>query len=159
MQIRKAKKEDFDCIKEIYVYARKVMKENGNYIQWKDSYPSDEIIKVDIEKKQLYVCEENNQVEAVFMYTTEIEPTYVVIEGKWLNDLPYGTMHRVASAGRIKGVSSMIFNWCYEQCKNLKADTHENNKIMQHLFDKNGFKRCGIVTLKDGTKRIGYQKV
>lgn len=159
MEIRKAKNCDFDCIKAIYAYARKVMKENGNYEQWKDSYPTDEIIKDDLEKEQLYVCVEGDEIVAVFMYTNELEPTYAVIDGKWMNDLPYGTMHRVASTGKVKGVTTRIFLWCYEQCKNLKADTYKDNKIMQHLFEKNGFKKCGIIYLEDGSERLAYQLI
>lgn len=159
MEIRKANEKDFDCIKAIYAHARQLMKENGNYTQWKDSYPQDEIIKEDLEKEQLYVCIEEEEIEAVFMYTDELEPTYAVIDGAWLNDLPYGTMHRVASAGKAKAVTTMIFSWCYDKCKNLKADTHRNNKIMQHLFEKNGFKKCGIIHLKDGSERLAYQLI
>lgn len=38
----------------------------------------------------------------------------------------------------------------------LRADTHADNKVMQHLLEKNGFVRCGNITLADGTSRIAY---
>ena len=43
--------------------------------------------------------------------------------------------------------------------KSLRADTHADNKIMQHLLEKNGFTRCGIIHVADGTPRIAYQKL
>ena len=30
---------------------------------------------------------------------------------------------------------------------------------MQHLLEKNGFTRCGIIHVADGTPRIAYQKL
>ncbi len=32
-----------------------------------------------------------------------------------------------------------------EHCQSLRADTHADNKIMQHLLEKNGFTRCGVI--------------
>ena len=34
-----------------------------------------------------------------------------------------------------------------------------DNQIMQHLLEKNGFTRCGIIHVADGTPRIAYQKL
>ena len=30
---------------------------------------------------------------------------------------------------------------------------------MQHLFEKNGFKKCGIIYLEDGSERLAYQLI
>lgn len=89
------------------------------------------------------------------------DPTYQVIEGgAWLNDaLPYGTIHRLASSGKSKGVASAVIEWCLEHCQSLRADTYADNQIMQHLLEKNGFTRCGIIHVADGTPRIAYQKL
>ena len=43
--------------------------------------------------------------------------------------------------------------------RELRADTHADNKIMQHLLEKNGFTKCGIIHVEDGTPRIAYQKM
>ena len=89
------------------------------------------------------------------------DPTYAKIEdGQWLNDeVPYGTIHRLASAGDRRGVASEVIAWCLEHCESLRADTHADNKIMQHLLEKNGFARCGIIHVEDGTPRVAYQKL
>ena len=93
--------------------------------------------------------------------STPTDPTYAKIEdGQWLNDeVPYGTIHRLASAGDRRGVASEVIAWCLEHCESLRADTHADNKIMQHLLEKNGFVRCGIIHVEDGTPRVAYQKL
>ena len=89
------------------------------------------------------------------------DPTYKVIEdGQWLNDtLPYGTLHRLASAGESKGIGKAVVEWCLEHCESLRADTHADNKVMQHLLESEGFTRCGIIHVEDGTPRIAYQRL
>jgi len=36
-------------------------------------------------------------------------------------------------------------------------DTHADNKPMQHLAEKHGFTRCGIIYTGDGSPRIAYE--
>ena len=62
------------------------------------------------------------------------------------------------SDGTVKGAASFCLNWAFEQCGNLKIDTHRDNRIMQHLLDKNGFTYCGIIYTDDGSERMAYQK-
>ena len=62
----------------------------------------------------------------------------------------------MASAGRVHGAAAICFAWCAARGLPLRADTHADNKVMQHLLEKNGFVRCGNITLADGTSRIAY---
>ncbi len=158
---RGATRSDLEQILEIYAHARKAMKESGNPTQWGDNFPPQELLEEDIDSNRLFVCVVNGQLEAVFAFILGPDPTYAKIEdGHWLNDtLPYGTIHRLASAGHRKGIATDVITWCLEHCESLRADTHEDNKIMQHLLEKNGFTRCGIITTDDGTPRIAYQKM
>ncbi len=55
-------------------------------------------------------------------------------------------------------IASFCLCRALSQCGNLKIDTHRDNKIMQHLLEKNGFKYCGIINTDDGTERMAYQK-
>lgn len=96
--------------------------------------------------------------EAVFMFTLRPEKTYEQIEGRWLGGGMYGTIHRIASSGRRRGLASACVRWCIEQSGgHLRGDTHRDNHIMQHVFEKNGMKRCGIVWMEDGTERLAYE--
>ena len=35
------------------------------------------------------------------------------IEGKWLNEAPYGVIHRLASNGKAKGIARQCIAWCF----------------------------------------------
>jgi RimJ/RimL family protein N-acetyltransferase len=160
MNIRKAEYKDLDTIMKIYGHARQFMAENGNPTQWGTGNPKREVIEQDIARGVGYVCEDGDEICGVFAFILGEDPTYAVIEdGKWINDEPYGTVHRIAGAGTVKGVSAACFDWCFKQCPSLRVDTHENNKIMQHVIEKNGFVKCGRIYVADGSPRIAYQKV
>ena len=86
------------------------------------------------------------------------DPTYLKIEqGNWISDEPYGVVHRVASDGTVHGVLGRIMDYCKGQMPHLRIDTHEENKVMQHVIEKCGFVRCGIIYVSDGTPRIAYE--
>ena len=160
MKIRKAALEDIDQIMEIYGTARQFMADNGNQTQWAPGHPSRERIHKDVNEGVGYVIEDNEGIQGVFAFILGEDSTYGIIEkGRWLNDTPYGTIHRLASSGRVKGIAAECFDWCCEQHPNVRVDTHENNKVMQHLIEKSGFIKCGRIYAEDGTPRIAYQKV
>lgn len=158
--IRKATYSDMDDIEGIYEYARKFMQDNGNPDQWIDGYPGRNLIEQDIAKGICYVFADGQKVESVFTFAEGEDPTYAkIFDGEWINGKLYGTIHRLASAGNVKGTADKCFEWCFEKCGNLRADTHNDNKIMQHLFLKNGFKYCGHIYVENGSVRKAYQKV
>ena len=157
---RGANRFELDQIMEVYARARALMAQNGNPTQWGDNYPSRQLIEEDILSNRLFVCVINGELEAVFAFILGEDPTYKKIEdGQWLANGPYGTLHRLASAGHRPGVARMVIEWCLEHCESLRADTHADNKIMQHVLESNGFTRCGIINVADGSPRIAYQKL
>ena len=158
---RGATRKDLPQILKIYAHAREVMKASGNPTQWGDHFPPEEQLAEDIDANRLFLYLVNGQLEGVFAFILGPDPTYrTITDGRWLNDtLPYGTIHRLASAGRQKGVAAAVITWCLEHCESLRADTHADNKAMQHLLEKNGFTRCGIIRVEDGTPRIAYQRM
>lgn len=160
MNVRKTRPEDLERVMELYAEARAFMKRTGNPNQWKDSHPAESLIRRDIEEGIGYVLEEEGQIAAAFMFRIGEDPTYRVIEdGEWLREGPYGVIHRITAWNKSRGAASECMKWCFEQCANLRCDTHQDNKIMQHVLEKNGFKRCGVIYLENGESRIAYQKV
>ena len=147
---RGAVRGDLPQILQIYAHAREAMAASGNPTQWGDNFPPQELLEEDIDSNRLFVYVVNGQLLGVFAFILGVDSTYQVIEdGAWLNDtLPYGTIHRLASSGKSKGVASAVIEWCLEHCQSLRADTHADNQIMQHLLEKNGFTRCGIIQPK-----------
>lgn len=159
MNIRNAVSADLPRIMELYRMARMFMSRNGNPNQWGTSYPPRNLIEKDIQQNHCFVCESHNKIIAVFYYNTAPDPTYQIIkDGQWLNDAPYGVIHRITSDGTVKGTASFCLSWVFSQCRNLKIDTHRNNHIMQRLLYKNGFTYCGIIYADDGSERLAYQK-
>lgn len=159
MEIRNTTLENLDNVMKIYANARQYMRENGNMNQWVNGYPSMELITKDINNKFSYVCLDDNKIVGTFCFIQGVDPTYInIYEGKWLNEDPYGVIHRIASDRHQKGVASYCLAWCINQCKNIKIDTHRDNIIMQNLLIKNGYTKCGIIYLEDGSERIAYQK-
>ena len=159
MEIRKAKLDELDALMAIYDSARAYMRENGNAEQWGNGYPSKELIRTDIETGHCHVCVEDGEILGVFCYFEGEDPTYRnIYDGAWLNDKPYGVIHRIAVARHRKGVASFCFAHCFALCKNLKIDTHRDNIPMQRSLAKNGFTACGTIYLENGDPRIAYQR-
>ncbi len=159
MEIRKTTLEDLEQIMQIYAGAREFMAQTGNPLQWGDGYPKEELLRSDIAAGISYVAEQDGEIETVFVYFFGDDPTYQVIEnGSWKNEEPYGVIHRIASRGRIKGSGSACLQWGFAQCGNLRIDTHDDNKVMQHVLEKNGFEKCGRIYLENGDPRIAYHR-
>lgn len=160
MEIRKAKYEELDRIMAIYARARGFMAAHGNPNQWGNTEPPQAAVEQDIELGKCHVCVEQDEIAAVFYYAVEEDPTYAKIyDGQWPDDKPYGVVHRIASAGTVKGAGAFCLNWAYSQCGNLRIDTHRDNIVMQNLLGKLGFQYCGIIHIKSGAERLAYQKL
>lgn len=164
MEIRRAGKEDLDRIMEIYAYARKFMAEHGNPRQWgATNWPPEEVVRADIKSGDSYVCTFGDRVVGVFYFIhgEDIDPTYRNIEeGKWIDNGPYGVVHRIAGDGSVKGIGRFCLQWAFEQCGHLRIDTHGDNHVMQNLLEKCGFKYCGIIHVEeDNDPRLAYEKI
>lgn len=159
MEIRKSTPGDLDTLLQLYADAREFMAKNGNPSQWGRTYPTASLVRSDVEEGSSYVCIQNGQIAGTFYFKTGEDPSYQeIFDGSWLNDRPYGVIHRITSAAGTKGVASFIFQWCFQQCGNLKIDTHDDNLPMRNALQKNGFTHCGTIYLEDGSKRIAFQR-
>ena len=127
MEIRLTELKDLPLVMEIYDYARAFMRANGNATQWIDGYPSESFIRQEIEDGHSYVCtDEQGEILGTFCFILGEDPTYLnIYEGAWLNDEPYGVIHRMAASGKRKGVSEACLNWCFEHFENIRVDTKE----------------------------------
>ena len=158
MDIRLAQKEDIPKMREIFDYGRQVQQESGNLNQWEAGYPSEELILADISKKAAHICEDDEgcMMGVLSVFTTP-DPTYQEIEGAWLNEEPYATIHRIATNGKRKGTGQQMIKWVQNQYENVRIDTHEKNEQMKHVVKKLGFEYCGIIYLENGDPRNAYQ--
>ena len=160
MIVRKATHADVSACAEIYKKAKQFMRECGNATQWLGEYPNEVDVIEDIKNGVGYVAEDEGEVVAVFAFIKGNEPTYdKIYDGAWLSDAPYGFVHRIAVGRHGRGVGEACLNFCFSEMPNIRIDTHENNKPMQRLLQKNGFTRCGIIYLENGDPRVAFQKI
>ena len=144
--------DDLNKLMDIYDLARVRMVNEGNLTQWDNR----EVFKTEIidyiNKKILYKVIENDEIVGYFAYIYEIEHAYEVIDGKWLNQDKYITIHKIASKYNNKGIGGFIIKYVIDRCKNegiynIKIDTHKNNLSMNKFLTNKGFINCGVISL------------
>lgn len=161
MEVKRACPDDVAHILEIVNQARNIMRESGNITQWTSGYPSKEIILNDILQGHGFICVVDEEVVGYFCFMKgeDPDPNYQIIEkGNWLNDFPYGVIHRLASGRKVKGIAQKAFDFAFSQSSNIRVDTHHDNIPMQTFLAKAGFTYCGVIYVADGTPRDAFQK-
>ena len=164
MEIRKTQIDDLPRMLELYAYARQFMAEHGNPNQWgPTNWPPEELLRDDISAGRSYVCVHEGRVVGtfVFVFGPDIEPTYRTIQdGAWIDESPYGVIHRMAGDGSVKGIGAFCIDWAFAQCGHLRIDTHGDNTVMQRLLGKLGFTHCGTIYVEeDPYPRLAYEKL
>ena len=158
MDIRRAAPADVPAILEIFRIAKAYMAAHGNAGQWGGDYPGLPELLPDIARGHSYVLTDGGVIGGTFSFIIGDEPTYrVLLNGHWHADRPYGTIHRVAGDGTVHGLFTACMDFCKRRMSHLRIDTHENNKVMQRALEKQGFERCGIIYVPDGTPRIAFE--
>ncbi len=155
MKIRRAKAEDLKDLYDVFEQAKKIMRNSGNLYQWNDNYPSEKLLRQDIEKGHLYVIEEDDIV-ACFVLQEGDDPTYAKIDGAWLSNEPYMTIHRIAKR-KGSSIFKEVMAFAKTKSGHLRIDTHADNTIMQHLIEGNDFHYCGVIYLENGDPRLAYE--
>ena len=157
--IRKAEEKDIKALREVYDEARERMIEDGNTRQWKAGHPPLEVILDDIHNGFLYVLIIDGKVVGAFSIIGK-EPSYDTIhEGSWpAGDYDYVTIHRVAGKRESRHVLKTAVETAEKINPIIRIDTHVDNKKMQALIAKYGFKYCGKITLPNGEMRIAFQR-
>ena len=166
--VRKATYEDVPELMEVFGKAREIMRASGNMQQWSDGYPSEEVVRKDIEEGVCYVhCDRKlneetgkreERIIATMAFIPGPDPTYAKIHnGQWIDESPYYVIHRIAAAEPGHNVAFMLLDWAFLQTGNIRIDTHKDNVIMQHILAKQGFTHCGTIYLANGDPREAYQ--
>lgn len=139
--------------------------------QWKGDYPSIVDFCDDLNNNLVIVEERNNLVVGCATIVFTPDPNYKVIDGKWLNDEKYVSIHRIATRNNYyhQGVAYTLFKECERialenNIRNIKIDTHELNKSMRNLIEKLGYLECGVIELLHRSDlvdkyRVAYQKI
>ncbi len=159
MEIKLATLQDIPALQELFRIGRQRQRQNG-ITQWAEGYPSEELIREDIEREAAYICltDEGELVGAISVFTAP-DPTYFEIEGEWLDDEPYASVHRIVTNGQAKGLGQYLLKWVQGQYDNIRIDTHKENEPMKYVLTKLGFEYCGVIYLENNDARNAYHYV
>lgn len=167
--IRFGNNRDIEKIASIYEDAKELFSDLG-YYQWKGEYPNINNAIYDINNNEVLLIEENNDIVCTLTLCYEIDHNYDVIDGKWLNDNKYVSIHRNCTNKKYYhlGYMTKLFKEAENVIKDkgifdIKIDTHRDNYYMQKMLEKIGYSRCGIIELLNRSDlednlRVAYQK-
>ena len=167
MMIRKGNLDDLQEIMTIILDAKELLRKSGSR-QWNlsDGYPNEKTIETDIINNRLYLYEEEKIMGIIVILGHD--ENYDEIDGAWLDDKEYLSLHRLAVKkefyGLGIGIKLLKFAEVYAEEKmitSIKVDTHELNIPMQKILEKTNYKYCGTITLKrtkEDNLRKAYQK-
>ncbi len=165
-RVRKTRQNDVGAVMEIIGITRNYFREEG-IPQWQGEYPSRERILEDIKKGESYVYESAGKVCAFCAIVSGVERDYInIYDGKWKNDREYVALHRVAvhPDAKGKGVAAALVGEAVKVARamgilDIRCDTHEYNRNMRRMLEKNGFEYCGVIYLSaDGEPRVAYHR-
>ena len=163
MKLRRAEKHEaetcYQCIEDARAYHKSL-----GFEQWHPDYPTLQTIEEDIENGTGYVfVNDEDQLLGYCCIIIGDEPAYRVIEGKWKTERPYAVVHRMAFSrnARGSGLSKEALHLIKEHCARehtdaIRVDTQAENKVMQHILDREGFVCCGTIQF-DGGPKLAYE--
>lgn len=169
MEIVKAEPQHLDGMCRISEQAKAQLK-RMELNQWQKGYPNRQVWEEDIQKGDAWVAVEEGTVLGVFAYLTAPELSYARIDGAWLTDGAYASLHRVCVADECKGrgVAGAMFRHGFALARaaglpSVRIDTHHGNLPMQRALAKEGFQPCGDIILADGAEagdpRLAYERL
>lgn len=169
MKIRQTVITDLPALLETFDYGRKALRETNNNVQWKNGYPSAELLQQDIASGTSYVCVVDEKDETDLPLGTIVATIYIqmgenkvfdnVPAEQWVNNDPYVTVQRLCGNGKLKGAGIFCLKWATENFDNIRIYTHESNVFMKKIISKVGFHFCGQALLVDDIPRDIYQFV
>ncbi len=152
-----------DCYKAVDS-GRTFQREQG-FVQWTEEYPNLDTLRSDILCQKGYAVKVDGVIAGYLCIDFDGEPAYDTIDGAWRTEEPYAVVHRMAfdRAFRGMGLADAVFSGVESLCRsrgvrNIRVDTDFPNLRMQHVLEKNGFVRCGVVVFQ-GSGKIAYDKI
>lgn len=162
MDLRKAKPYEaglcYQCIEDARAYHKSM-----GFEQWHPDYSTQQTIHDDIAQDIGYVFVNEQGVIGYCCIIIGDEPAYCKIEGAWKTDRPYAVIYRMAfskearGGGRSKEALDLIKALCLSNHINaIRVDTQGENKVMQHILNREGFEYCGLIQF-DGGPKLAYE--
>ena len=154
MLFRKAEKEDFDKVRSLYWMLIDQEQDDPSFPHWKKGiHPSDEMIRTSIDKGDLYVLVDGDEIAACVIANDEKIDGYA--DAPWqidseeviiLHVLAVHPSHRGEGLAR-RLVGNVIEMERAAGKKALRLDVIENNTAAEKLYQKLGFQYIQTKTL------------
>jgi len=154
MELIQATARETDELLAFYQHVADNMEEKGLQ-QWHwGRYPSEEMIREDIEKGDLYYLREGELLAAAVVLMVGQEPAYDSLTWTW--GVRPGIFHRLAVHPSLQGagIGGIVLDDVMQYlrragCDCVRCDTSEKNHHAIHLYEKMGFRPCGLMRWPD----------
>lgn len=148
--ICKAKPTDLKKIKSLTEACALAMQEKGIY-QWNEHYPSLEKLEKDIQKEELFILREEEEILGIIVLSSEMDEEYIPIE--WLSKTDNNLyVHRLATHPEVwgKGFGQKLMDFAEEYARknnfeSVRLDTFSQNKRNQRFYEARGYQRLGDI--------------
>lgn len=166
-ELQKATLADLPALMQLFDQGIAALAAQGSP-QWQNGYgPSEAKVSADILNGESYLLTCGGEIAAAAALISGVDPVYTAIDGEWLGEGPYVSIHRVVVDPRFKGqrLSAKLLQALEEVAQNngiydLRIDTYQANIAMQRNITAAGYKFCGHIEfpIPDGA-RLAYQKL
>ena len=143
--------------------AKAFQREQG-FIQWTEDYPNRNTVLEDLQAGKGYALLVDGRIAGYMCVDFDGEPAYTEIDGAWGTEEPYAVVHRMAFGTDFqgKGLADTAFRQIEALClsrgvQSIRMDTDFPNLRMQHILEKNGFLKRGVIVFQGGGK-LAYDK-
>lgn len=146
MIIRQASQKDLQGAKALTEACALAMQSKGIF-QWNEHYPSLEKIQLDIDRRELYVLEENDKILGIIVLSEIMDEEYISVS--WLTPSEKNLyIHRLATLpatwGEGNGKKLMDFAEEFAVTSgyaSVRLDTFSLNKRNQHFYEARGYQK------------------
>ena len=175
---RPAAREDFDRVSALLDVGHETTASLGIDEGRNKKYPSSRRLMHSIKNGTTHVVEDGDgRLIAVFAVSFSPDKNYArgLEGGAWLTDTdadpqPYAELHWVSVdyTARRRGVGMFILDKADQLARaegraSIRADVYELNAPMQKLLEKHGYRRCGVVVIRDvlgrEKRRVGFERL
>ena len=161
MELIKATENDLRELYSLYRRTAEDMKRNGlNQWNW-GIYPTEEMIRDDAERGELYIARTDGALAAAIVLTEITDPEYTNVS--WTGGVRPGYIHRLAIDPPLQGagygadiLDDAIGILRRAGCDCIRCDTNRENQRAIRLYEKMGFRKCGTVHWDDTPDEFYY---
>ena len=166
MELIKAAESDLQDLYSLYQRTAEEMKQNGlNQWNW-GIYPTEAMIREDVERGEMYIARAaDGSLAAAVVLTETMDPAYNGVS--WTGGVRPGMIHRLAIDPPLQGagiggdmLDDAIRILRRAGCDCVRCDTNMENLRAVRLYERMGFRICGTVFWDDtpGEKYFAFDK-